>query len=97
MLYVTADWCVTCRTIERSVLTAPNVTAALDGIRLASLDVSAVDADNSALMRSLAVVGPPTMIFFDGSKREAPGTRLVGNITAASLADAAMAAKGTVR
>lgn len=97
LLYVTADWCVTCRTIERSVLSAPDVTAALDGVRLASLDVSAVDADKSGLMRSLAVVGPPTMIFFDGSKREAPSTRLVGDITAVSLADAATSAKGTVR
>lgn len=94
LVYVTADWCVTCRTIERSVLTAPDVAAGLDGIRLASLDVSTLDTENDALMRSLAVVGPPTMIFFDGSKQEAPGTRLVGDITVASLADAARTAKG---
>ncbi len=94
LVYVTADWCVTCRTIERSVLTAPDVVAGLNGVRLASLDVSTLDAENGALMRSLAVVGPPTMIFFDRSKEEAPGTRLVGEITSASLAEAARIAKG---
>ncbi|MDR6759181.1 thiol:disulfide interchange protein DsbD [Mycoplana sp. BE70] len=97
LVYVTADWCVTCRTIERSVLTAPDVAASLDGIRLASLDVTTLDADNSALMRSLAVVGPPTMIFFDGSKQEVHGTRLVGDITATSFSDAARIAKGSVQ
>jgi thiol:disulfide interchange protein DsbD len=97
LLYVTADWCVTCRTIERSVLTAPDVAASLDGVRLASLDVSTLDAENGALMRALAVVGPPTMIFFDDSKKEMSDTRLVGDITAVSLVDAARAATGGAR
>ncbi|MGO4624402.1 protein-disulfide reductase DsbD [Ensifer sp. 2YAB10] len=97
LVYVTADWCVTCRTIERSVLKAPDVAASLEGVQLASLDVSTLDGENGALMRSLAVVGPPTMIFFDSSKQEAPGTRLVGEITPAALADAAQTAKGGVR
>lgn len=94
LLYVTADWCITCRTIERSVLTAPEVAEALDGVRLASLDVSALDAEKGALMHSLAVIGPPTMIFFDDGKQEAQATRLIGDITAASLAEAANAVKG---
>ncbi|UAX97644.1 protein-disulfide reductase DsbD [Ensifer adhaerens] len=97
LVYVTADWCVTCRTIERSVLKAPDVAASLEGVRLASLDVSTLDGENGALMRSLAVVGPPTMIFFDNSKQEAPGTRLFGEITPAALADAARTAKGGAR
>ncbi|OOG76357.1 hypothetical protein B0E45_01125 [Sinorhizobium sp. A49] len=97
LVYVTADWCVTCRTIERSVLTAADVAAHLDGVRLASLDVSTLDAENGALMRLLAVVGPPTMIFFDRKRQETPGTRLVGEISAASLANAARIAKGSAR
>lgn len=97
LVYVTADWCVTCRTIERSVLTAPDVVAALDGVRLASLDVSTLDADNSALMRDLAVVGPPTMIFFGNDRQEAAGTRLVGDISVTSLSKAARTAKGVVQ
>ncbi len=97
LVYITADWCVTCRTIERSVLTAPDVIAQLNGVRLASLDVSTLDAENDTLMRSLAVVGPPTMIFFGRSKEEVPGTRLVGDVTPASLADAARLVKGDAR
>jgi thiol:disulfide interchange protein DsbD len=71
--------------------------AALDGVRLASLDVSTLDADNSALMRDLAVVGPPTMIFFGNDRQEATGTRLVGDISVTSLSKAARTAKGVVQ
>ncbi len=97
LLYVTAGWCVTCRTVERSVLTDPDVAAALDGVRLTSLDVTALDPARRALMQSLDVIGPPTMIFFDAEQREASGTRLVGDITAVSLAGSAGAAKGTLQ
>ncbi|MDE3795789.1 hypothetical protein CN155_10440 [Sinorhizobium meliloti] len=93
---VSADRCVTCHTIERSALRAPDVVAALGGIRLPSL-VSALDVASSALMRSLAVIRPPTMTFFDDSDQNALDTRLVGEIRAASLADAARAEKGAAR
>lgn len=40
-------------------------------------------------MQSLQVVGPPTMIFADAAGREGAGTRLVGDVTKASLAASA--------
>ncbi|MFT3834139.1 MAG: protein-disulfide reductase DsbD [Micropruina sp.] len=97
LLYVTADWCVTCRAIERSVLKDREVQSALGGIRLASLDVTTPDQDRRALMQSLEVIGPPTMIFFDGAHREISGTRLIGDITTASLAESARTAKDALR
>ena len=68
LLYVTADWCVTCRTIERSHFTSPEVIAAVKGLNLVSLDLTKLDADKQATLSALKVVGPPTMVFLD-SKR----------------------------
>ncbi|MBN9602119.1 MAG: protein-disulfide reductase DsbD [Afipia felis] len=89
LLYVTADWCITCGVIDRSVLPDPGVQSRLAGFNLLKLDVS----DNSPLqhemMQSLQVAGPPTMIFVDAAGRESSGTRLVGDVTKASLEAAA--------
>jgi thiol:disulfide interchange protein DsbD len=45
-------------------------------------------------MRDLAVIGPPTMIFFGPDKAEIDGTRLVGEIGVDALvASAGLAGK----
>lgn len=36
-------------------------------------------------MRDLAVVGPPTMIFFNRNASEANGSRLIGDVTTDTL------------
>lgn len=85
LLYFTADWCVTCKAIDRDVLPDPDVVADLDGFQRIKIDLTALDEANRGLMRDLAVVGPPTMIFFDPNAAEASGTRIVGDVTTASL------------
>lgn len=86
MVYVAADWCVSCRTIERSVLPDADVVAALEGMRLVKLDVTKFDEESKAVLRQLKVAGPPTMVFFSGSRREVAGTRLVGLVSVADVA-----------
>lgn len=85
LVYVTADWCVTCRAIERGPLADPAVQAALAGLAAIKLDVSTFDAEAQALMRDLAAAGPPTMIFLDALRAEAPDSRLVGEMDSAAL------------
>ncbi|MDI6028466.1 protein-disulfide reductase DsbD [Corticibacterium sp. UT-5YL-CI-8] len=85
LLYFTADWCVTCKVIDRDVLPDPEVMAGLDGFQRIKVDLTALDQSNQDLMRDLAVVGPPTMIFFNRNAAEASGTRLVGDVTAGTL------------
>ena len=95
LVYVTADWCVTCRAIERTVLPDDSVSAALDGARLLTIDMSATSSETNELLKSLNAIGPPTMIFFDHERQEVAGTRLVGDVTIDKLAASARAAKGT--
>lgn len=85
LLYVTADWCVTCAVIDRSVLSDPAIQSTLARFNLIKLDVSGNTPEQREIMQGLQVVGPPTMIFVDPEGREAAGTRLVGDVTKATL------------
>lgn len=85
LVYFTADWCITCRTIERSVLIDNQVHRGLDGFHLNKADLSDMDGDKIELMQQLKVAGPPTMLFFDRVAREPTGSRLVGNVTVEAL------------
>lgn len=89
LVYFTADWCITCHAIERSVLSQNSVRESLRAFHLIKADVSKLDESNTALMQQLKVAGPPTMVFFDRQAREAAGTRLVGEVTADRLSQSA--------
>lgn len=89
LVYFTADWCITCRTIERSVLTDGGVRRSLDGYRLLKADLSDLNPDNTDLMQQLKIAGPPTMLFFDRTARETARTRLVGEVTIERLSRSA--------
>ncbi|MBI6628527.1 protein-disulfide reductase DsbD [Pontibaca salina] len=93
LIYVTADWCVTCRTFDRKIWPDPDVRAALDGMTLIAADLSTFDAAGQKLLDRLDAVGPPTMVFLDRDRRETPGTRIVGDASAARVISAA----GTLR
>lgn len=85
LLYVTADWCVTCAVIDRIVFPDPAVQANLARFNLIKLDVSGNTPEQRQIMQDLQVVGPPTMIFVDAEGRETAGTRLVGDVTKTTL------------
>lgn len=94
MVYFTADWCVACHTIERSVLTDMAVRRGLADFDLIKVDLSDVTPENDKLMRQLRVAGPPTMIFFNEHSKEVADTRLVGNVTTSTLTGSAAKASG---
>jgi thiol:disulfide interchange protein DsbD len=93
LVYVTADWCVTCRTIERSLLTSPDVVDALGKVNLVSLDLTQLNDDKQAMLSALGVIGPPTMVFLDAKRREPAATRLVGEFSTSDLAASARKAR----
>lgn len=93
LLYFTADWCVACTKVERTVLPDHGTALSLAGIRLVKADLSDYGAEKSELMKQMRVTGPPTMVFFGKDGSEAPGTRLVGDVTAAGIERSAAAAK----
>ncbi|VVE14307.1 protein-disulfide reductase DsbD [Pandoraea soli] len=73
-----ADWCISCKEMERSVFTDPRVKARLDQVVLVQADVTANNADDQALLKRFGLFGPPGIIFFDGSGNERTGMRVIG-------------------
>ncbi|MDP9899452.1 protein-disulfide reductase DsbD [Variovorax ginsengisoli] len=80
-----ADWCISCKTIEREVFTDPQVRQALAGVVLLRADVTHGDAGQQALMRDHQVLGPPTVMLFDARGQERRDARLVGEFGVADL------------
>jgi thiol:disulfide interchange protein DsbD len=78
MLDFYADWCVSCKEMERYTFPDPGVRAELDRAVLLQADVTANDAEDQALLKQLAILGPPSIVLFDASGRERPELRVVG-------------------
>ncbi len=76
-----ADWCVSCKAIEKEVFGDPRVQRSLAGMLLLRADVTANDARHQELMRTHQVIGPPTVMLFDAAGRERREARLVGEFT----------------
>jgi len=73
-----ADWCVSCKEMDRFTFSDPRVANKLAGIQLLRADVTANNAEDKALLKRFGLFGPPGTIFFDGQGDEVPGTRLIG-------------------
>jgi len=93
-----ADWCVSCKEMDRFTFSDPRIANKLAGMQLLRADVTANNAEDKALLKRFGLYGPPGTIFFDSRGGEVPGTRVIGFETAdqflTSLARAAHPAMG---
>jgi thiol:disulfide interchange protein DsbD len=78
MLDFYADWCVSCKEMERFTFTDPAVRAKLAGALLLKADVTGNSADDRALLRRFQLFGPPGTIFFDAAGNEIGAARVIG-------------------
>jgi thiol:disulfide interchange protein DsbD len=78
MLDFYADWCVSCKEMERFTFSDPGVQAKLAGALLLKADVTANNAQDRELLRRFNLFGPPGTIFFDAKGMEIAGTRVIG-------------------
>lgn len=78
MLDFYADWCVSCKEMEKYTFTDAGVQAALGNAVLLQADVTANDADDKALLAHFEIFGPPTIAFFGADGVERKNFRLVG-------------------
>ena len=78
MLDFYADWCVSCKEMERDTFTDDEVQAALSDAVLLKADVTANDEADQALLQRFEIFGPPTIAFWDRSGAERANFRVVG-------------------
>ncbi|MDO8695668.1 MAG: protein-disulfide reductase DsbD [Pseudomonas sp.] len=81
-----ADWCISCKVIEREVLSNAEVVSALTGYRLIRFDITASNPEQRALLSQYQLFGPPALLFFAPQGDEHQALRVVGEINAADFA-----------
>jgi thiol:disulfide interchange protein DsbD len=82
MLDFYADWCVSCKELERYTFSDARVQTKLSGWTLLQADVTANSDDDKALLQRFKLYGPPGIIFFDAQGREIADQRIVGFLDA---------------
>jgi thiol:disulfide interchange protein DsbD len=82
-----ADWCVSCKEMEKFTFTDAAVKAALSDAVLLQADVTANDEADKALLARFEIFGPPTLAFFGRDGVERKNFRLVGFAPAPRFAE----------
>jgi thiol:disulfide interchange protein DsbD len=78
MLDFYADWCVSCKEMERFTFTDPQVRERLKHALLLQADVTANSPADRELLKRFRLFGPPGIVFFDAQGREIEGLRVIG-------------------
>jgi len=78
MLDFYADWCVSCKEMEKLTFVDPAVQATLANSVLLQVDVTANDLDDKAMLKRFGLFGPPGIILFDRAGREIADSRVIG-------------------
>ncbi|MFL9814684.1 protein-disulfide reductase DsbD [Stutzerimonas sp. VN223-3] len=82
-----ADWCISCKVIEREVFADPAIAPRLADYRLIRFDITDSNPEQRALLDQYKLFGPPAILFFDRTGREMADVRVVGEIDASQFAE----------
>ena len=77
-----ADWCVSCKVMEKTVFGKANVMQALSDVRLLRLDVTADNAASRELLGRYKVPGPPSFVWIGADGEERRSQRITGEVDA---------------
>lgn len=80
-----ADWCVSCKIMEKQVFGKPEVMDALKDVRLLRLDVTADNAASRELLGRYKVPGPPSFVWIGPDGEERRAHRITGEVDAAAF------------
>ena len=78
MLDFYADWCVSCKEMERFTFSDPQVRRRLDRMVLLQADVTASSPDDEQLLKRFGLFGPPGILFFGSHGQELEALRVIG-------------------
>ena len=78
MLDFYADWCVSCKEMERFTFSEVSISDRLEKALLLKADVTSNSEAERALLRRFKLFGPPGTLFFDDRGREIAAARVVG-------------------
>ncbi|MBB1371982.1 protein-disulfide reductase DsbD [Pseudoalteromonas sp. SR45-4] len=73
-----ADWCTTCREMEKVTFSDPGVKSKLSETEFITVDVTKNTDDDKAILKKLDVLGLPTVVLINANGEEEKGNRLTG-------------------
>lgn len=76
---VTADWCISCKQLERSVYPTPQVAEPLSAFHRVQVDVTESNGASRELLERFQLFGPPSLLFFAGGE-EIREARIQGEV-----------------
>ena len=80
-----ADWCVSCKVMEKQVFGKAHVLEALNDVRLLRLDVTADNAASRELLGRYKVPGPPSLLWIGADGLERRSQRITGEVDAGTF------------
>ena len=78
MLDFYADWCISCKEMERFTFTDTEIKNRLRDVVLLQVDVTEGTIDDETLLKHFKLFGPPGILFFDLHGREIYDARTIG-------------------
>jgi thiol:disulfide interchange protein DsbD len=84
-----ADWCTSCKEMERYTFSDKTVQAALSNAVLLHADVTKNDPTDQQLLQHFGIFGPPTIAFYGPDGEERRNFRVVGYMKADEFASLA--------
>jgi thiol:disulfide interchange protein DsbD len=78
MLDFYADWCVSCKEMERFTFSDPRVQQRMQRMLLLQADVTANTAEDAELLKRFGLFGPPGILFFGAQGQEHSDLRVIG-------------------
>lgn len=78
ILDVYADWCMSCRQMDKEVFEDKAVLNTLSNVQLLRLDLTQQTKASEQLQKELNIIGPPMVLFFWSDGQEAKAYRLAG-------------------
>ena len=78
MLDFYADWCVSCKEMERNTFSHAEVQNQLNAMVTLQIDMTQNSSADKAMLKRYGLYGPPAILFFDPQGRELTDFRVVG-------------------
>ncbi len=75
-----ADWCISCKVMERNVFSDAQVAGALEPFTLLQLDMTDNTPEQQAMLDELGLFGPPAILFYGTDGKELEDSRVLGEM-----------------
>lgn len=87
MLDFYADWCISCKVMERNVFSDGAVINSLKPFTLLQIDMTDNTPAQQAMLDELGLFGPPAILFYDSSGGEMKPQRVLGEMNRSQFLD----------